>query len=850
MNGWPDIYVSNDFFERDYIYMNNGDGTFTEDLPSQMKSISVASMGADMADVNNDCYPDIFVTEMLPGTDKRLKTKTTFEDYDKYMYNVDNDYHHQFTRNMLHLNQGGKGFVEVGRMAGVHATDWSWGAVINDFDNDGWKDLFVSNGIYQDLTDQDFLNFISNEETMKSIIQDNKVDYKKLIDAIPSEQIPNYFFKNRDGLHFDNRAQDFGLAKPSHSNGAAYGDLDGDGDLDLVVNNVNMPCFVYRNNLVAGQDSTHYIQLQFKGKDKNIHAIGTKAIAYAGGKTYYSEFMPMKGFQSSMQYLMHIGIGRAAQIDSLVVIYPDDKYTTLVKPQLDKLHFLDQARASKTFDYGRLRAQGGTTTYSEVANALSYSHQENRYVDFDRDRLMYHMISTEGPGAVVADFNGDGKQDIYIGGAKDQAGVLALQQNGKFIPTTQAAFIADKGCEDTDAIAFDVDGDGDMDLYVVSGGNEFSAEQAEIKDRLYLNDGKGRMTRDPNFSAPYTSDRTVAAGDMDGDGDIDLFVGERVKLFNYGVPCSGTLYRNDRGRLTDVTETVAPGLKNLGMITDAQWADLNGDKKLDLVVVGEYMPISIWINEGTKMTQQTTAYGLDRSQGWHYSITIADVNKDQKPDLIVGNHGLNSRFKADDTHPVCLHINDFDQNGTVEQILCNYEEDQSYPIVLKHDLVKQLPYLKKKYLQYSKYQNQTIENIFSEQERARMLTLYAYDMETTVYLNTGKTFVKNRLPSEVQYSSTYSVCALDVNGDGHIDLVGGGNLYATKPEIGRYDASQGWVCYGDSRGGWTYVAERSSGIRVDGEVRQILPIMVDGRSHLLFVRNNASPVLYRQNILK
>ncbi|MBC7884301.1 MAG: VCBS repeat-containing protein [Saprospiraceae bacterium] len=848
MDGWPDIYVSNDFFERDYIYMNNGDGTFKEDLTNQMESISVASMGADMADINNDCYPDIFVTEMLPGIDRRLKTKTTFEDYDRYQYNLENDYYHQFTRNMLHLNQSGTSFLEMGRYAGVHATDWSWGAVINDFDNDGWKDIFVSNGIYQDLTDQDFLNFIGSEEAMKSIIKGNKVDYKKLIDVIPSEPIANYLFKNINGVSFINKAKEFGLDKLSHSNGAAYGDLDNDGDLDLVVNNVNMPAFIYRNNLDPNtKDSSSYIQIKLKGSDKNIFAIGAKVIAYSGDNQFYSEFMPMKGFQSSMDYLVHIGLGNALTLDSLVIVWPDDAKTVSLKPAINKLYHFNQQDHQGKFDYSRfVKTHTKVFANTKTPGGLTYMHKENKYVDFDRDRLIYHMMSTLGPAASVSDFNGDKRDDIFLGGAKDQAGELYFQNvNGTFTKSNTKVFDTDKGCEDVRSLAFDANSDGYTDLYVVSGGNEYSGESSDLKDRLYLNNGKGEFKKDLAFITDYRSNMAICSDDIDSDGDQDLFIGEHIKMFNYGVPCSGKILRNDAGKFTDITNEFAPALHNIGMITDAVWTDINQDGKADLVVVGQYMPVTILLNTSGKLVNATKEYGLEKSHGWYNRVKAEDINNDGKPDIILANHGLNSRFKGDSNHPVCMHVSDFDRNGSVEQLICVYEGEKSYPMALKHDLVKQLPYLKKKYLKYSAYQNQTINDIFTEEERNKMITLFAYEMRSYVLINEGKSFNKIILPVEAQFTPLYDLLIKDVNNDGNKDIIAGGNLYAVKPEIGRYDASKGLLLINDGKGNFKTLAEDKSGFFCKGEIRQILPLTIKGSSHILLVRNNEEILLFK-----
>ena len=468
-DNWPDIYVSNDFFERDYIYINNQDGTFSEDLEERMTSISAASMGADMADINNDGRPDIFVTEMLPGSDERLKTKTTFDDWDRYNYNLNNGYFHQYNRNMLQLGESDHSFTEVGRHMGVHATDWSWGALITDFDNDGWKDLFVANGIHQDLTDQDFLNYIADGDVMKSMIQDSVVNYEKLLSAIPSNKIKNYLFHNNEGQSFENKADDWGLGTPSHSNGSAYGDLDNDGDLDLIVNNVNMPPFVYRNNT----ENQNWIQFKLIGENKNTQAINSKIEVKTNEGTQFFEFMPQKGFQSSMDYITSVGIGNNTEVKEVKITWPNGTNTILNNIAINKRHVIKQADASSVVLTNKVKSNPKLKDVTESFN-LNYKHKENKYVDFDRERLLYNMKSTSGPATAVADFNNDGKDDIVFGGASGQPTELWLQSNGKFRLQESKAFIQDAKSEAQDLLPFDFDEDGDLDLFSIHGGIEFT----------------------------------------------------------------------------------------------------------------------------------------------------------------------------------------------------------------------------------------------------------------------------------------------------------------------------------------------------------------------------------------
>ena len=850
-DSWPDIYVSNDFFERDYIYINNGDGTFTESLEDMMRSISAASMGADMADINNDSRPEIFVTDMLPEPDDRLKTKTTFDSWDRYQYGVANGYYHQFIRNMLHLNNGDDTFSEIGRLAGVEATDWSWGALIMDMNNDGRKDIFVANGIYQDLTDQDYIQFISHEETMRSIISKNGVDYKRLIDSIPSERIPNYAFKNMGNLDFENRAAEWGLDFPSHSNGSAYGDLDNDGDLDLVVNNVNMEAFLYRSEARQLLPDNHYLQFELTGEGANTQALGTKITIRHQGQSYFLEHMPMRGFQSTVDYRPHIGLGGIAVVDSLIVEWPNGEYTVMTGVETDQTLALSQSEAKPQKPAMLVAGVRADPLFREVSDRydLPYRHDENRYVDFDRERLIYHMLSTQGPHLAKADVNADGLEDIFLGGAKDQAGKMLIQRpGGRFTATNESVFEKDALSEDTDCLFFDADGDGDPDLYVASGGNEFPGSSTALNDRLYINDGRGNFTRSeqtlPSFQ--FESSSCVQAADFDGDGDQDLFVGVRLRPWLYGVPPRAYLLENDgRGQFSDITEEMAPSFLDMGMVTDAYWTDYDQDGDLDLIVLGEWMPIRVFRNEEGRFSEVTEAAGLAGTNGWWNCLRAGDFNADGYTDFVLGNHGLNSRFRASKDKPLTAYINDFDKNGRVEQIISGYNMDDSYPMVLRHDLVMQMPSLKKKYLKYENYKNQTVEDIFEPRQLEGSVVLNAYQMETSVMMNQGDgTFAVQSLPIEAQLSPVYGLLVKDFDGDGHADILLGGNFHDAKPEVGRYDASYGTFLRGDGKGGFVAVPNRISGLQFEGQVRELELLRLGGKNRILVVRNDEPLQIY------
>lgn len=847
-DNWPDLYISNDFYERDYLYINNQNGTFSEKLTDYMGHLSMFSMGADIADINNDGFPDIFSTDMLPEDDYRLKTLVAFETYDIYQLRLNNGYYHQFMRNMLHVNNQDGSFSEVGQLAGVSATDWSWGALIADFDNDTNKEIFVSNGIYKDLINQDFVEFLAGSENMRAAIEGKKVDFKEFVDRMPSQKISNYMFVHAGDLKFANHSAEWGLDEPGFSNGAAYGDLDNDGDLDLIVNNVNQDVFVYKNKSRELKNS-HYLAATFKGVPDNTFGLGATVRAFvADGQILYAENMPIRGFQSSMDYKMIIGTGLHTSIDSLIVTWPDEKKEILRNVRTDQHITFDYAKAKVS---GKNNAKAVQALFQEVPGNEIF-HEENQFNEFDRDRLLYHMVSTEGPAFASADLNNDGLDDFYIGGSAGNPGSIYLQQPGeKFTRIQTEAFKLDTLADDVDAVFFDFDGDEDLDLYVVSGGSEHASLGLPLLDRLYENTGTKRAPKytrtKGKLPAIYQAGSCVRPADFDKDGDLDLFVGTRMWPSYYGLSCDQYLLINDgKGNFSDASGLVAPQFKKLGLVTDALWFDYDDNGFPDLIVVGDWLPITIFKNDGKQLTKAENIPGLEKSDGWWNRIASADIDNDGDTDFIIGNLGRNSKFTPSANNPISLYVNDFDQNGSVEPIFAFTKNGEEYPMALRQDVIRQMSSLKKKFVYYKDYAGKSVKDIYDPKLLSQSTKQNFYEPNTLLLLNNNdKGFERKALPVQAQFAPVYGIYIQDVNNDEKLDVILGGNLFSVKPEVGKYDALHGLVLAGDGKGNFSALTSRQSGIKLSGEVRHIRSLQTGNGKILAFVRNNDSVEFYK-----
>ncbi len=822
---FPDIYVCNDFAGRDYFYINKGDGTFKEAALEVMNHISYSSMGVDMADIDNDGLQDIFVLDMKSSTNYKRKTNMSSMNPKAFQVLVYAGGHYQYMRNTLQLNNGNQSFSDIAPLAGVTDSDWSWGPLFTDLDNDGLKDLFVTNGMKKNTNNKDFDIYMKKriELERKKTKPDYETMMQEVLDKVPSEKTVNLVYRNIDGLTFEQSNTNWGVTESSFSNGAAYADLDNDGDMDLVINNIDDLAHIYRNNSreITGNN---YLKIKLKGSQSNLNGIGSKIMIKAGSQKQYLEQYVSRGYQSSVDFTLHFGLGQSELIDTLKVTWPDGKVSELTNVNANQLIAVEYSKAVKLDEMDKkhsLLFSDVTSTYG-----LNHKHIENRYDDFKREVLLPHKMSTFGPALAVGDVNNDGLDDFFIGGSKDWEGVIYFQNKDKsFTKTTQKEIASDKLHEDTDALFFDADGDGDLDLYVVSGGNELPEHNPYYQDRLYLNNGKGNFYRTvKHLPKIVSSGGVVQAYDYDNDGDLDLFVGGRLKPGQYPKADRSYLLENKNGKFIDVTTNQAKELLVPGMVTDALWSDYDGDGTKDLILVGEWMPITIFKNNKGTLTKLKSDSTLSNSDGWWFSIAEGDVNRDGRMDYIVGNLGENYKYKAKPGTPFRLFSNDFDNDGSLDIVLSYFENDTLYPLRGKQCSSEQMPSLKKKFKDYNSFGLATLEDVYEAEKLQASDLLEAKTFASSLLINTLNGFVLEPLPKIAQISAVFGIIYIDFDNDGLNDIVMAGNLYNSEVETPRNDAGQGLFLKGNGKGDFTPVRGYDSGLFIPGDVKKLKAI--------------------------
>lgn len=842
-DGYPDVYVANDSYERDYLYINQKNGTFKDELEQRMEHTSFSSMGADIADINNDGYPEIFTTDMLPDDDYRLKTTGSFDNIDLFRSKLNSGFYYQYVKNCLQLNTKDGRFCEIANYSGVSASDWSWGALMFDADNDGLNDIYVCNGVNRDVTNLDFMDFFANDVIQKMVLTGEKQGVDEVLKKIPRTPLLNKAYRNLGNLQFADANNKWGFTQASFSNGAAYGDLDNDGDLDLVVNNINQQAFVYKN-ASRELNKNHYIGVLLKGNDKNTFAIGSSIKIYRANDVLTREVIPSRGFQSCIDYKVIVGLGTISRIDSMVITWPDRTSSTFIHPAVDTVHVIKQQNSKHVLP---TPSPLKLPLLIPVNNNFD-KHSEDDYVDFYYERNIPEMLSREGPKAAYADVNADGLTDVYIGGTSQHPGQLYLQTPSGFTKKNEKSFEEFADFEDEAVLFFDCDKDGDADLFIGAGGNNMAPLSRQSQHRLFKNDGRGNFTIDKNAFPPNDMNIGVACSyDFDHDGDNDLFVGGRSVPGHYGLSPSSYIYVNDgNGHFTDVAQARYPAIANIGMVTGAVWADVSGDSEKELVIAGEWMSPRIFSFRNNGFTEVKS--NLNRLYGLWRALAAADVNGDGKEDLILGNIGENFYLKPDESNPVKIFVNDFDKNGTEDKILTRTINGKDMPVFLKHEMDDQLPVLKKQNLHHEIFATKSVQELFKEDLVKQALVKQFNYASSCVAVSKGDgNFAIQKLPVMVQLSSVNAIKCTDVNNDGRVDLIIGGNNSGFLPQFGRLDASFGDVLLNDGGGHFTCMSHEKTGLYLRGDVRDIVELPKKNGRYILFLKNNDYPAMYQLN---
>lgn len=847
-DGWPDVYVSNDFITNDLVYINKRDGTFSNEASTLLKHQTYNGMGADVADYNNDALVDIVVLDMLPEDNKRWKLTPRGNTYDEFHNGLRLGYEPQYLRNTLQLNNGNGTFSEIGQLAGIEATEWSWSALLADYDNDGLKDLFITNGYGKDITNLDFIVYGDKEQSM-GLPEIAEGERQALLNELPGIKIHNYIFRNKGDLTFEERTEEWGFSAPSYSNGAAYADLDNDGDLDLVINNIDEVATVMKNNAAPTdkESTSNYLRISFTGASPNREGIGAKVYLKYDGTTQYQYFTPVRGYLSSVEHYLHFGVGTKDKIDTVEVIWPDGKYQRMTEVPTNSVLNLDYSVASDRVTPEKSKT--ATTFFQETTDSsgVRYTHEENDFVDFKVQPILPHMHSRNGPGVAVGDVNGDQLADIYIGGATGHAGRFFIQTaDGKFRSHSQSGI--DSLSEDMGVLFFDPDNDKDADLYITSGGSEHPHGSALYQDRLFVNNGNGVFDKAEQAIPDLpTSSSCVVGADYDRDGDIDLFVGGRVMPGAYPMPVSSYLLRNDTRNgviafKTANAEDSGSSLNDLGMVTSALWTDFDNDGWVDLIITGEFMPLKFFHNVNGKLVEVTEDTGLENTSGWWNSLVGADFDGDGDTDYVAGNLGLNSHFRANSGEPLCVYASDYNKDGRVDPVMTYYTQGVKYVGHSRDHLIDQINSMRNRFRTYSAYANATFEESFLPEEIENAYVVCAQRFESSYVENLGKgKFRISALPLEAQFSPVYGMVSGDYNEDGNADILAVGNSYSPEIISGWDDASIGLLLMGDGKGGFTSCKVQESGFMADNDSKGFAKILLGGDRELIVVANNAGP---------